>query len=415
MKLKGTLILLAFTIFFMEGMCAQERISVFPLHFRMGSAAIDSAYRDNGEQLKKVVEFVEKATNDSNISVQKITYCGSASPEGNYRQNRRLAKARIDALKDVVNGVTQFPDSIITIVDNYIEWDSLKCMVAGSNLRNKQEVLDIIAQDEKLVPYGADELIDERVVMLQRLDGGKVWSKLRVDFFAQMRNAYAIFVTYNTVAEVKPEQTVVAEKKAEIIDSIFAPAAEPSLSDSEDATAAAEDAWVRHFYLKTNSVEWALAISNIAAEIDLSSRFSVALPISYSGWNYGSSKVKFRKFSLYPELRYWLSGSGKGVFAGAHMGIAWYNFAINGKYRYQDKDGSTPALGGGVSVGYRMPVNIGKSGRWNVEFACGLGVYRLHHDKFINESNGVRHTTERKTYVGPEQVSVSLTYTFDLH
>ena len=206
------------TFFLTEGICAQERISVFPLHFRMGSAAIDSAYRDNGEQLKKVVEFVEKATNDSNISVQKITYCGSASPEGNYRQNRRLAKARIDALKDVVNGVTQFPDSIITIVDNYIEWDSLKCMVAGSNLRNKQKVLDIIAQDEKLVPYGADELIDERVVMLQRLDGGKVWSKLRVDFFAQMRNAYAIFVTYNTVAEVKPEQTVVAEKKAEIIE-----------------------------------------------------------------------------------------------------------------------------------------------------------------------------------------------------
>lgn len=355
---------------------------------------------------------MEKATNDSNISVQKITYCGSASPEGNYRQNRRLAKARIDALKDVVNGVTQFPDSIITIVDNYIEWDSLKCMVAGSNLRNKQDVLDIIAQDEKLVPYGADELIDERVVMLQRLDGGKVWSKLRVDFFAQMRNAYAIFVTYNTEAEVKPEQTAVAQPKTE---EIAANVAETSMPYDVADTAEAEDAWVRHFYLKTNSVEWALAISNIAAEIDLSSRFSVALPISYSGWNYGSSKVKFRKFSLYPELRYWLSGSGKGVFAGAHMGIAWYNFAINGKYRYQDKDGSTPALGGGVSVGYRMPVNIGKSGRWNVEFACGLGVYRLHHDKFINESNGVRHTTERKTYVGPDQVSVSLTYTFDLH
>lgn len=60
MKLKGVLILLAFTIFFMEGMCAQERISVFPLHFRMGSAAIDSAYRDNGEQLKKVVDLWKK-------------------------------------------------------------------------------------------------------------------------------------------------------------------------------------------------------------------------------------------------------------------------------------------------------------------------------------------------------------------
>jgi len=72
----------------------------------------------------------------------------------------------------------------------------------------------------------------------------------------------------------------------------------------------------------------------------------------------------------------------------------------------------TPALGGGVSVGYRMP--LGRSDRWNVEFSLGAGAYRLHYDKFHNEPGGAYSSTVRKTFFGVDNAAVSFSYTFDL-
>ena len=408
MKLNRALILLILTLSVFVGVSAQESTWVFPLHFRMGSAAIDSTYKDNSLQLKRVMQFAQKVSSDRNIVLSKVTFCGSASPEGNYKLNRRLANERIEALKHVVCAVTSVPDSIITIVDNYIEWDSLKCMVAEAQQygKHKEAILNIINQDEQLVPYGADELIDRRVQELKELDGGKVWNRLRNDFFAQMRNAYAIFVTVSM--EPAPEPIPAVEVKTDTVIETIVPQPE---APAEIITPAAE--WVRHFYVKTNAVEWVLGISNIAAELDLAPRFSVSLPLSYSGWNYFSSTTKFRKFSMYPELRYWLSDDNSGLFTGIHFGMAWYNFAIGGKYRVQDKGAHTPALGGGVTVGYRMPIS--RCRRWKAEFALGLGIYRLHYDKYINLPNGALVSTERHTYAGPDQVSVAIAYTFDLH
>lgn len=412
MKLNRALILLILTLSFFAGVSAQESTTVFPLHFRIGSAVIDSTYKDNSLQLKRVMQFAQKVSSDRNIVLSKVTFCGSASPEGNYQFNRRLANERIEALKRVVCAVTPLPDSIITIVDNYIEWDSLKCMVAEAPQygKHRQAIFDIINQDEQLVPYGADELIDRRVLDLKELDGGKVWNRLRNDFFAQMRNAYAIFVSISTEPEPEPAPEPLPAVEV-VTDTVIEEVAPQPAAPAEIIAPAADR--VRHFYVKTNAVEWVLGISNIAAEVDLAPRFSVSLPLSYSGWNYFSSTTKFRKFSMYPELRYWLSDDNSGLFTGIHFGMAWYNFAIGGKYRVQDKGAHTPALGGGVSVGYRMPID--RSRRWKAEFALGLGIYILHYDKYINIPNGALVSTERHTYAGPDQVSVTIAYTFDLH
>ena len=97
---------------------------------------------------------------------------------------------------------------------------------------------------------------------------------------------------------------------------------------------------------------------------------------------------------------------------GAHFGLAYYNIATNGEYRTQDHDGTSPALGGGLAVGYRMPIS--KNNRWKMEFSIGAGAYKLHYDKFRNYHNGLLVNTEKKTYIGIDQVSVSLSYTFDL-
>ena len=115
---------------------------------------------------------------------------------------------------------------------------------------------------------------------------------------------------------------------------------------------------------------------------------------------------------MQPEFRYWLSEENDRFFAGAHFGYAQYNIATDGDYRYQDHDGKSPALGGGISVGYRMPIS--KNNRWNIEFSLGAGVYALHYDRYYNVNNGKFIDTNHKTYWGIDNAAVNISYRFDL-
>ena len=163
----------------------------------------------------------------------------------------------------------------------------------------------------------------------------------------------------------------------------------------------------RQVYIKTNLIAWGMLMLNAAVEIDLSPRLSFHVPLYYSGWNYFSRMIKFRGFALQPELRLWLQGKRR-CFVGAHAGMAYYNLAWGGKWRIQDRDGNTPAWGGGISAGYRMP--FCRNGRFCMEFSLGSGVYKVSYDKFANERQGAYHSTVRKTFIGLDQLGVSVSY-----
>jgi hypothetical protein len=173
--------------------------------------------------------------------------------------------------------------------------------------------------------------------------------------------------------------------------------------------------WNRNLHIKTNTLGLGLAIANVAVEIDLSKHWSFTLPVYYSAWDYFKSTIKFCTFAVQPEFRYWLSEENDGFFAGAHFGLAYYNFAFDGDYRYQDHNRETPAIGGGVSIGYRLPIS--KNNCWRVEFSLGAGVYSRHYDKFYNTprtKDGLMIESIKKTYWGIDQVAVSFSYSFDL-
>jgi hypothetical protein len=100
-----------------------------------------------------------------------------------------------------------------------------------------------------------------------------------------------------------------------------------------------------------------------------------------------------------------------GLFVGAHMGFAYYNFAFNGDWRYQDHNGTSPTLGGGLSLGYRLPISQNKN--WKLEFAVGAGFYPLHYDVFHNLKDvkeGVLYETRNGNYIGLDNVTIGISY-----
>lgn len=173
----------------------------------------------------------------------------------------------------------------------------------------------------------------------------------------------------------------------------------------------------RKLAIKTNVAGWAIGQINVAAEVDLIPHLSISLPLYYSGgYNYFKETLKFRGIVVQPELRYypWLKDyTNKGFYVGAHLGIGWYNFALNGDYRIQDHKGNRPAWGGGIGVGYAL--NFKKHPRWGMEFTLGAGVYDVKYDMFHNVENGAYYKEGvHKTWVGVDNVAITFTYDFDL-
>ena len=392
---------------------SQESRTEIYIDFRVNSTVIDSAYSDNAVRMQEMLEFLRTIRQDSTINIIEVSFCGAASPEGSYQLNRKLAQGRLSALEKFIRSEVDIPDSLITYNDSYIPWDYLAERVSESEMAHKHEILSILGEKPEIVKYRNGRNIDSRIPKLQRLDGGRVWDELFRRFFSPMRNASMVIVTFK---QVSPPPVVVPEPVIEEVevsaDTTEAVLPAPVIVDTVPDPTPAVKEWGRKLYVKTNALGLGLAIANTAVEIDLCRHWSFNLPVYYSAWNYFKSTVKFRTAMIQPEIRYWFRDDNDGWYAGGHIGIGHYNVATNGEYRTQDHEGKSPALGGGLAVGYRLPISGNK--RWKMEFSIGAGAYKLHHDKFRNYHNGLLVYTEKKTYVGIDQAAVSFSYTFDL-
>lgn len=412
MRIKKYYITLIFLLFCVVVTYAQDRRTEILVDFRVNSTVIDSTYSDNAVRMQEIIDFLHNIRRDSTINIVEVSFCGAASPEGSDQLNRRLARGRLTALENLVRKEVDIPDSLITRNDSYIPWNYLKKQIEDSDIIRTDEVIAILNESSLLVDYHYPNLhIDSRVVKLQKLDNGKVWQQINKLFFGQMRNASVVFITYKRELPAVQEPIIVQDTVV----------AEPSTEITPDTTAIVEtivpkiEEWNRKLYLKTNALFWGMGMTNVSAEIDLAKHWSFTLPVTYSAWNYFTSTVKFRTLAVQPEFRYWFNENNQKFFIGAHFGYAQYNVAVDGNYRYQDHDGKSPALGGGISVGYRMPIS--KSDKWHMEFSLGAGVYSLHYDKFYNTPNtkdGLMIESVKKTYWGIDQAAVSFSYSFDL-
>lgn len=374
------------------------------IHFRVAKTNIDKSYMDNEETLNRIVDWVNELQSDSMINVVAIEFCGACSPEGSVQFNRYLSKTRLTRLEDYVRDRIEIPEEIITRSDHYIAWSELKDFVVNSDLENKNEILEILNSENT----SKGNKLDSRITALKAMDNGKTWIKLFNTYFANLRNAYMVVITEKSdlaiLKELKPEyETPPCEVNTTM----------PILSGIPDLiqnfTTVLTDP--RHMYVKTNVAGLGMLIANAAVEFDLGKYFSVSIPIYYSALDYFTSTLKFRTLAIQPELRYWPLKNDDRLFIGLHGGMAYYNFAFGGDWRYQDHEGRTPTFGGGISLGYRLPISKDKN--WKLEFGIGAGVYPLHYDVFHNTENtydGELYDTRKKTYFGIDNVLIGISY-----
>ena len=77
--------------------------------FKVNQIVILPDYRNNTAELGKIIASIDSVKNDPDVTVTSITIKGTASPEGPYDNNVRLAKGRTEALKEYVRKLYYFP------------------------------------------------------------------------------------------------------------------------------------------------------------------------------------------------------------------------------------------------------------------------------------------------------------------
>lgn len=401
---------------------AQQSCDSVAVYFRQGKSDFDREFRDNGDRIDSFVARIRLIQELSNFEIYRVEYTASASPEGVESNNEQLARLRASVMTDILHEKLVFPDSLVHLKAITEDWEGLARQVkADQNVPSRKEALKII-----------EGKASDRKKQLQNLDGGSTWDYLLRTHFPDLRS-FRIFI-YTGIEEQELEGVVDIDLATGAPDPVVPETLQkdtvelmeqPQLVEEPvQQIEPQEDKWVRKLTVKTNLIGAAFLMANAAVEVDIIENLSIALPVYWSGWDYaGINNLKFRTLMIQPEVRYYIPKTN-GLYVGAHFGMGYWNFALGdyaGKigldhmdgWRYQDHKGESPAIGGGISVGYALQFR--KNPRWGMEFAVGAGAYDAKYDVFYNEANGPYHERgARTTFIGIDNAAISFTYKFDL-
>lgn len=384
---------------------AQELRENINVYYERNYSTVNPDFCDNEQRMKLFADSMQHIISDTTNRVHRVEIISSASPEGYVRKNERLALKRGEAARQFLLKYLHIEDSLFVFESRNDDWGTLAQMVTSEshNIPNRKEVLDIITS----TTYDGEEAIDPRNKMLTQYNQGRAWHYMNHHIFPELRIA-RINVIYTPLAT--PLTTELSRL------STGATLHTPYRVDAI-ALVMPERIDLGSLYVKTNVPALGLLMLNAAVEYSFpGDHISINLPIYYSAVDYFSETSNFRIFSIQPEFRYWIPRTGvnntRGLFVGAHLGISYFNFAWDGEYRYQDHQGTSPAWGGGIGLGYALPLTLNND--WFIELSVGAGVYDIYYDRFYNVHNGKYVDTTRKVYWGLDQLTLSIAYRIDL-
>ena len=380
-----------------------EHRLVVDIPFELSGGNESNIRHDIGaKELEQALRELALINADTTAVIKSIEFYGSVSPEGSYLTNLKLGKERIATAERIVRKNLHFADSVAVTYDNrLIPWEEIliPAITADTDIPYRSELLKLLCNTKKVNGK------DPRRKLLIEAQGGKLYNVVSERYFKYMRKGGAIIIVDRPV---DGDLVSLLDFNCGVAAPLFEDIRITEIKQEKEEVI--EEKSPLGVTLKTNLLGWGLAISNVEAEFDLCKHLSLAVPVYYSALNYGKSTIKFRTLAFQPELRCWINKNNTGFFAGAHFGLGYYNIAVDGLLRYQDHNGTSPAIGGGISVGYRLPFS--KKHNWNIEFIVGAGAYKLHYDTFYNVDNGRLVDTYKKTYIGIDNAAINISYRF---
>ena len=80
------------------------------LYYRSGYSLLELSYMDNAAKLETLKQGIRSIGDNPNTVLQHIKILSAASPEGNSKLNKRLARRRGERLRDYLKEMLNLPE-----------------------------------------------------------------------------------------------------------------------------------------------------------------------------------------------------------------------------------------------------------------------------------------------------------------
>ena len=286
---------------------------------------IRPSYMGNDASMKEIIRILRAG------NVKSMVLEGSASPEGPAKGNERLAKGRVENLKDYILGMFPEMEGKIAVVTKKSTTDATDeenyaSMRYARILSMEVEEESAKAEEENDAVNTPSESTEGTIVS----DGSESTDKSDISEDGN---------DSKTAAETSliPDTTTQKEKRP--LNTVAA--------------------------LKTNLLFDAVTALNFEVEVPIGKRFSVMVEDVFPWWETGN-KYCFQVWEMGVEGRFWFKPWKNGLFVGPYVMSGKYDFQFDKSINYQGEFWSV-----GLTAGYSLP--LGKKKWGNLEFSLSLG------------------------------------------
>lgn len=190
-----------------------EKLTAY-IDFPANGIQVNPKYGNNRAELAKFEEHLKALFQSAGGRVKKIRIMGYASPDGNTKENERLAGNRAIQFKNYLQKQLKMTSGYPVSVDWVGEdWEGLQRLIAGSDKKYIRRVLSI---------FQLTDDPDSRRKQIKAIDNGAVYKDIEKTFFARLRRMELA---------VETESETLSTNDPQLIEKVYSQPEKVSLTD----------------------------------------------------------------------------------------------------------------------------------------------------------------------------------------
>ena len=391
------------------------------IYYRTANARLELPYMDNDRHLAALGDSIRSLGADPAVVLRRILIQASASPDGNTKYNKELARKRGENLRDYLKDYLSLPDSIFTLQPQGEGWSELAEKLGRTDAPWRDKAIAIIRDTPELV-VREGKVVDGRKRQLMNLAGGRAWQYMKENLFESLRSGALVVCKVERIKRVMDPEPAQAELKP-ASDNVMNPDdtadttekeidTTVTLYNKEDDTipqdnADKEETEKKPFFMavKTNLLYDVALVPNVGLEFYLGQGWSISGNWMYAWWKNDTRHRYWRIYGGELDIRkYFGRKAAEKPLQGHHLGMyaqgLTFDFETGGKGYL-----SNFSYGFGLEYGYSLPV----AKRLNIDFGLCIGygggkykVYEPEDDCYVYKETKQRH------WFGPTRAEISL-------
>ena len=391
------------------------------IYYRTAYVRLELPYMDNERHLAALGDSIRSLGADPAVVLRRILIQASASPDGNTKYNKELARKRGENLRDYLKDNLSLPDSIFTLQPQGEGWSELAEKLGRTDAPWRDKAIAIIRDTPEWV-VREGKVVDGRKRQLMNLAGGRAWQYMKENLFDSLRSGALVVCEVERIKRVMDPEPAQAELKP-ASDNVMNPDDTADTTEKEIDTTATlynkeddtipqdnadkEETEKKPFFMavKTNLLYDVALVPNVGLEFYLGQGWSISGNWMYAWWKNDTRHRYWRIYGGELDIRkYFGRKAAEKPLQGHHLGVyaqgLTFDFETGGKGYL-----SNFSYGFGLEYGYSLPV----AKRLNIDFGLCIGygggkykVYEPEDDCYVYKETKQRH------WFGPTRAEISL-------